>query len=245
MDNIAVITGAGSGIGRAIARELAGRGYSVVGIGRQSEPLETTGEGCADFTPIVADLSDPDQRTRVATELGTRNVRFLIHNAGRLEPVGDLGAVALAEWRAAMAINLEAPLFLTQAMLGSLYAGSRVLHISSGAAHRPIRGWGSYCLGKASTYMLYRLLAEELADRGIAVGSLRPGVVDTRMQAHIRSLSPAEFPDVERFRALKAEGKLVDPADVARFASRLLEGTDDAHFKAGEWDIRDHWEALD
>lgn len=139
---------------------------------------------------------------------------------------------------------MEAPLFLTQTLLPLFAPNARVLTISSGAAHRPLRGWGAYCATKAGAYMLYQLLAEELRDRDIAVGSLRPGVVDTPMQDHIRELSPADFPAVERFRALKAEGGLVDPSDVALFARRLLMLNDRARFSSGEWDIREHWEAL-
>jgi NAD(P)-dependent dehydrogenase (short-subunit alcohol dehydrogenase family) len=244
MGNVAVVTGAGSGIGRAAARELDAAGYAVIGMGRNRDSLEATSADCKDFTPMPADLADPNERARVASEVAHRSIGVVIHNAGRLEPVGDLAIVDLDQWRQAVAINLEAPLFLTQALIPTLSEDARILHISSGAAHRPVRGWGSYCIGKAGAHMVYRLLADELAEREIAVGSLRPGVVDTPMQSHIRDLPPEQFPEVERFRALKQEGALVAPGDVAYFARRLLELPDPMHFSSKEWDIRQHWDEV-
>jgi NAD(P)-dependent dehydrogenase (short-subunit alcohol dehydrogenase family) len=240
----AVITGAGSGIGRALARELAAHGHDVIAIGRHEDTLKATAHGHNGITPLAGDVGDPTERARIAHALSDRHLGFVVHNAGRLEPVGDLAKINLAEWRKTMAVNVEAPLFLTQALLELMSHGARVLHVSSGAAHRPTRGWGAYCATKASSYMVYRLLADELAQRGIAVGSLRPGVVDTPMQTHIRSLAVDQFPDVERFRALKRDGLLVAPEDVARFAYDLLVATSQEQFTRAEWDIREHWETF-
>eukprot|EP00957_Ditylum_brightwellii_P005530 424079-Ditylum_brightwellii.AAC.1 len=92
-----------------------------------------------------------------------------------------------------MAVNMEGPLFLTQALLPKLKAatttigGARVLHISSGASQKPYRGWGPYCTSKAGLNMIYRVLREELQPHNIHVGSVRPGVVDTPMQDQART----------------------------------------------------------
>jgi NAD(P)-dependent dehydrogenase (short-subunit alcohol dehydrogenase family) len=244
MGELAIVTGAGSGIGRALARELDSLGYSVVAVGRHRQTLESTAEGSRRVRPLIADVATVDGRVAVTEEVGNQRLAVLVHNAGRLEPVGDLAGIDHADWRQTMAVNLEAPLFLTQALLHALMEGGRVLHISSGAAHRAVRGWGAYGATKAGAYMVYRLLAEELGERGVHVGSLRPGVVDTPMQEHIRSLPVERFPDVGRFRALKEDGALVAPADVARFAARLLRDVSDERFRSGEWDIREHWHAL-
>jgi NAD(P)-dependent dehydrogenase (short-subunit alcohol dehydrogenase family) len=239
MNHVDVITGAGSGIGAALSRALLARGDAVIGVGRRADALRDTGAGAPGFQAVAADVSTPLGRDAVADAVAGRRVRYLVHNAGVLPPVGRLMDVDPEQWRYAQAVNVEGPLFLTQRLLPWL-PGGRVLHVSSGAAHRPVRGWGAYCTSKAALYMVYRLLAEELAGRGIAVGSLRPGVVDTPMQALIRGQSETDFPDVARFRALKTDAALTTPQRVAEFVLAVLERTDDGRFSAQEWDIREH-----
>jgi len=243
MDDVCVVTGAGSGIGRAMAAELAGRGMSVVGVGRHAETLAATGQSAGVFEPVVADLATVVGRAAVVEAVGDRAVRILIHNAGRLEPVGPLEGVSEEDWRLSFAINVDAPLFLTRALIPRL-SGGRVLHVSSGAAHRPVPGWGTYCATKAALHMVYGVLVQELSGRGIAVGSMRPGVVDTPMQERIRAQNPRDFPGVERFRELKRSGQLESPERVGRFAAALLLDVDADRFSSQEWDIREHGEML-
>lgn len=235
MKDLAVITGGGSGLGRAIAVELGRRGYPSLVVGRRAEPLEQTRRQTEAACDVVqADVATEEGRRAVLDAVGDRRVALLIHNAAVLTPVGPLATVSPAEWRQAMAINVEAPLFLTQALLPRL-GGGRILHISSGAAHNPLAGWGAYCVSKAALFMLYRMFNVELHD--VAVGSIRPGVVDTPMQALIREQAPERFPDVDRFRRLQAEGQLRSPADVASFIGWLLTETPSDAFAAEEWDI--------
>ena len=99
----------------------------------------------------------------------------------------------------------------------------RIVNISSGAARRPVSGWSAYCAAKAGLEMASRVVALEAGQRGLAieVASLAPGVIDTPMQATVRGASAEEFADVERFRAMKAEGVLRPAADVAADILRL------------------------
>jgi benzil reductase ((S)-benzoin forming) len=239
MSELVLITGGGTGLGRALANELAARGLPVLITGRRAEPLEATATASPRIEAVAADVATPGGRARVVAAVGARNVRFLVHNAGVLTPVGPLAKMELEAWRHAQAVNVEAPLFLTQALLPRLRGGGRVLHISSGAAHHGYAGWGSYCAGKAALHMLYEVWNLELAPDEFAVGSLRPGVVDTPMQALIRNQSPERFPAVERFRKLKEEGQLRSPEEVAAFAAWVLLETTASDFAAHEWDIGD------
>lgn len=241
MSEYAIVTGAGTGLGRAIALRLSAAGFPVLGVGRRVEPLEALADEAQERVYTVsADLGRPEGRQAVADALGAGDrVRFLVHNAGVLEPVGPLAQVSLKDWRYNQAINVEAPLFLTQLLLPQL-KGGRVLHISSGAAHRSIPGWGAYCTSKAALHMLYMVLRDELAEQDIAVGSLRPGVVDTPMQALIREQPRERFPAVERFRQLKATGALHDPDAVAAFVLHLLTAVDTEAFRAQEWEYDQH-----
>eukprot|EP00756_Hemistasia_phaeocysticola_P059909 Hpha_TRINITY_DN3695_c0_g1::TRINITY_DN3695_c0_g1_i2::g.1134::m.1134 len=139
-----------------------------------------------------------------------------------------------------MSINVDAPLFLTQALLPQLEAGGggRVLHVSSGAAQNAYPGWGAYCTSKAALNMMYRMLAKELSPRGVHVGSARPGVVATPMQEVVRSASAEAFPALPMFIEMHEKGQLLPPEDVGMFLEWLLVGTTPEEFQADEWDIR-------
>lgn len=239
-----LVTGGGTGLGRALALALAARGQRVIITGRRTEPLKETAGAAPEgrVLPVAADVAQEHDRRRirqVVDEHAVGGLRYLIHNAGTIEPIGPLGRIEPEQWRANQAVNVEGPLFLTQVLLPRLQSGSRILHISSGAAHSPIPGWGAYCTAKAALHMLYQCLDGELRDRGVRVGSLRPGVVDTPMQAQIRASSEGAFPLVERFRALYREGELRAPEVVADFTCWVLEATDDERYAASEWNIAD------
>lgn len=238
----ALITGASSGIGQALSWELARRGLYVLGVGRRLEALEETRARDAEHIRIVqADLASPEGWDAVAGALPAQEpIRWIVHNAATLEPIGPLATVSLPDWRMHMAVNLEAPLFLTQRLLDRMPVGGRILHISSGAAHRPYMGWGAYCVSKAALHMLYRCLDQELAPRGIRVGSARPGVVDTPMQARVRATPETLFPARARFIGYYERGELLKPSTVARFLAWLLLSVDPDTFAAQEWDIREH-----
>lgn len=237
MKDLAIITGGGTGLGRAIAVELSQRGYPLLIVGRRPGPLQETagliGERCE---TVTADIATEAGRAAVEAAVGERPAAILVHNAAVLTPVGPLARVDAAAWRQAMEINLNAPLFLTQALLPRLHGG-RILHISSGAARSPLAGWGAYCVSKAAFYMLYQMLNTEHSD--VATGSVRPGVVDTPMQELIRSQDAADFPAVERFRQLHQSGQLRSPAEVANFIGWVLTETSDPAYRQHEWDIND------
>jgi NAD(P)-dependent dehydrogenase (short-subunit alcohol dehydrogenase family) len=165
--------------------------------------------------------------------------------------------------RQAMSINCEAPFFLTAALYPFMVAKEdgipgRVLHVSSGAAHRPIMGWSVYCITKAAFYQSYKALQLEFqqAHGGrVVVGSFKPGVVDTPMQGVIRDASAAAMPTVSTFQKLKESMQqeraasnrarpppsdaLDTPENVAHFAEFLLLGTSDDEFGMEDHDIRD------
>ncbi|THF63178.1 SDR family NAD(P)-dependent oxidoreductase [Pseudothauera nasutitermitis] len=240
MSALAIVTGAGSGIGEALSARLVERGDTVLAIGRRPAPLQALAERHRGRVETLAlDVGAEDAPQRVLAALGGRAPARVVHNAGVLAPAGPLTEVERADFTAHLQTNLLAPLFLTQALLPVLAPGARILHISSGAAHHPLAGWGPYCVSKSALHMLYQCWREELRERGILVGSARPGVVDTPMQAQIRKLAEADFPDVEAFRQLKANGQLATPDTVARFLCWLLFDADAARFSERENDIRD------
>jgi NAD(P)-dependent dehydrogenase (short-subunit alcohol dehydrogenase family) len=239
-----LITGGGTGIGRALAKRFADKGWLVTIVGRRVELLqEVAQEHPNKITSISADVGKIQDREKiVAKAKGTLDL--LVHNAAVLGPVGPILDQSPEDWRTHMATNVEGPLFLTQAFLPNLVENSRVVHISSGAAHQSIPGWGMYCTSKAALLMLGQLLKGELAQRNIWLGSVRPGIVDTPMQAEIRALEPENFPMVEQFRQYKATGALVTSELVAQYLEWLLLEVSGPQLGEREWDIRDaEWQS--
>jgi benzil reductase ((S)-benzoin forming) len=214
-----VVTGTSRGLGAAFASQLRGReGVQLLTIARRE-------------ADIVEDLGTLEGARAAAEALEARlrdarpSKAVLINNAGVVEPVGFLDAVDVEALARNLQVNLVAPLMLMRAFLAGTrgVALRRIINISSGAGRRPIAGWSAYCAAKAGLDMATRVVAEEALARGEAIEavSLAPGVIDTPMQAVVRGASADAFPDVERFRAMKSEGALRPPAEVAADILRL------------------------
>ena len=236
----ALITGGGSGIGAALAVHLAERGLDVIVAGRRPAVLdEVCGRAPERIVPAVADIATAAGREALLTAAGDARLDHLVHNAGVLSPVAPVGDIDAEALRENLAVNVEAPLLLTQTLLPRLADPARVLLVSSGAAHHPIAGWSAYCTAKAGLAMLGECLNLELNGRGVLTATARPGVVDTPMQAEIRDLDEADFPGVRRFRELHANGELRDPGEVAAFLAWLLLECGPGAYPSREWDIDD------
>ncbi|MFI1169806.1 SDR family NAD(P)-dependent oxidoreductase [Streptomyces sp. NPDC020801] len=178
-----IVTGGGTGIGRATAWAFAEQGADVLVTGRTSSSLAGTAKGHAAIRTLTADLADPDA-PRLIVEAALREF-------GRIDVLVNNAAVAryagLADTTDAMALeqvrtNLLAPLGLTRCALEALEAaGGTVVNVSTAGA-RGSRAWpdnGVYGASKAALDFLTRTWAVELAPRGIRVAGIAPGVVDT------------------------------------------------------------------
>lgn len=239
-----VITGGGSGIGQSLAYALVARNCSVLIIGRRESALVQT----AAFSPLihyfVADLSTEEGCKTVVEHLNQHDsIQGLIHNAGSIEPIAPIAAINTLAWQKNLATNLMAPLFLTQLLLNRLKKG-RVLHIGSGAAYFPIKGWSAYCVSKAALSMLTRCWQLECEDTAFA--SVMPGIVDTDMQALIRDAQCMDETKHDFFNTLYQNRLLLSPETVALFLCWLLLDLDHDQFISKEWDIYDkqhhaHW----
>ncbi len=243
----AVVTGAGSGIGRAVALELSEEPVTVLAIGRRAAALEETARlARGHVVPLSVDVASEVDRNAVDAALGGgARVRYLVHGAG-VQLIERVAALRPDPWRALMAINLDARLFLTQTLLSKLAGGGRVLFVGSRSAARPRKGAAAYCTAQAACWMLQECLKLELAERGIRVALAIPGGVDTPMLRQAMGADPDVFPDQAEYVTAARAGKLVAPAIVGRFYRWLLTRTDDERYSARPWDIRDethhrHW----
>ncbi len=229
---VALVTGAGRGVGRATALELAQRGADVAMVARSVEEIEATAtavreRGRRAFAHPV-DLSDMDAARGLvpAVEEALGPVAILVNNAGVVGPFGPSWELEAAEWERALIVNLAAPFLLTRAVLpGMIEAGwGRIVNVSSGAARNPLPRFGAYSSSKAGLDMLTRQLAAELTDTGVVVTTIYPGVVDTVMQAHIRSQADDTLgiATAQQFRRLHTEGILRPPEQSAQLIAAVI-----------------------
>ncbi len=194
---VVIITGAGSGIGRAAAIELAARGYTLALAGRRIESLEETARlAPAEAVMISADIGDPDDARMIADSTIERFGRIdaLVNNAGHApmlsieattpEILGEVFAVnAIGP---AMLIAACWPVFKRQHDAGTSHAlGSRIVNISSLATDDPFPGLFAYASAKASVNLMARSCAKEGAEIGVRAFAVAPGAVETAM---LRSL---------------------------------------------------------
>jgi NAD(P)-dependent dehydrogenase (short-subunit alcohol dehydrogenase family) len=243
----ALITGAGRGIGRAVALGLGGAGARVVLLARTPGQLEETrdllrlqGVPAGRVSVLPADLAEEEDRGRaVAAALAAGRVDILVNNAAMVEPLGPTAGIKAADLRLAFEVNVVAPAALTASVLpGMLAAGwGRVVNVSSAIAASPagmIRG-NAYATTKAALEAHTVNLAAELRGTGVTVNAYRPGGVDTAMQAWIRRQDPERIGAGlhERFNRNYAEGSLITPEHSAAVLLARLGGDDTGAI----WDV--------
>lgn len=229
MTTLTVVTGGSAGLGRALLA-AAPEGHRV-DVSRSGPP-----PGVDEH--LAADLSDPTSwpsvqvavERLVAREPWSRIV--LIHNAGTLDPIGFAAEVDATRYASNVLLNSAAAQVIGAGFLAAVRdvdARRELVQISSGAARTAYPGWSSYGAAKAAVDQWVRAVGLEQQQRGgVRVLSIAPGVVATGMQERIRSTDARDFPNVERFHALAAEGRLADPADVASRLWAVLDAAEDA-----------------
>lgn len=208
---VALITGGGSGIGRATARELGSRGWFVAVSGRRNDKLLEAIAPLADHgLAVEGDVAvESDARTMVERTVESfGQLDLLVNNAAVYGPAPQIEDTAEA-WRRHFEINLHAPWLLCRLAYPYLRkSGSAVvINVLSTLGHRAMAGLSAYCTSKAALDMLGRCLALEWAADGIRVNSVSPGVIDT----------PIHEPGVaESMAAAHPLGRVGQPEDVAR-----------------------------
>lgn len=229
----ALVTGAGRGIGRAIAVGLARSGARVAALARSTDQIEETvaliRDAGGDALAIAADVADEAATTaalaRIVDEYGP--VEVLVNNAAVVWPLGASRTVDPAGWAAAIAVNVTAAARLDFAVLpGMLDRGwGRIVNLSSAVVGRPASmiGGNAYVTSKAAVEAHSVNLAAELDGTGVTVNVYRPGMVDTAMQAWIRDQDGTGFPALhERFHYMHQEGLLISPEEsVAALLPRI------------------------
>ncbi|MBL0121870.1 MAG: SDR family NAD(P)-dependent oxidoreductase [Betaproteobacteria bacterium] len=240
--NLYFVTGTTKGLGAALRDELIRDPDNlVIGVSRAPASSIAPINLHADFTDI-ASIGPAFSACEAYLKGRNFDLAVLFNNAGVVVPVDTFDQLDPMETADNVNINLVAPMVLTRLFANAtrMCAKQRlVVNISSGAAKRPIAGWSVYCASKAGLEMATRAAAMEAAssDSSLAICSLAPGVVDTPMQAQVRGATEREFPDVARFRAMKADGVLRDAVAVARDMIKLIK--EGKLTNGGNFDIRE------
>jgi 3-oxoacyl-[acyl-carrier protein] reductase len=233
---VAVVTGGGRGIGRGIVGELAALGLDVV-VNYRSDAAaaaESCGEaerrGAGRAIALPADVADPGQGRRLLEQTLDRfgRVDLWVNNAGIAPEVRlDVLETTPASWDRVLATNLRGPFFLTQAvaraMLDLLAAGTiadpQIIFITSISSDTASVNRAEYCVAKAGLSMVAQVFAVRLAEQGIRVHEVRPGLIATDMTAGAR-----EAYDLRIAAGLVPIRRWGTPADVGRAVAALASG---------------------
>jgi NAD(P)-dependent dehydrogenase (short-subunit alcohol dehydrogenase family) len=185
----AIITGASRGLGLALARALAHRGWTLAIDARGGRELELAAAELSELTEVTAvagDVSDPWHREVLLARAGTP-IDLLVNNASLLKgpsadpraPQPELIRYPISDLQRVLAVNVIAPLALIQSVLPSMPDGAAVINITSDAAVEPYEGWGGYGTSKAALDQLTAILAAE--QPRLRVYTADPGDMRTRM----------------------------------------------------------------
>ena len=235
-ERVALVTGAGRGIGRGITMALAEQGWAVAinYRGNAEAALETVklvkeagGQGLA----IQANVAEAPDRDRLVNETLAHfgQIDLLVNNAGMAPRVRtDILEVGEASYDEVMTVNLKGPFFLTQivarVMIDQLQRGlgkaPKIINIGSLSAYTSSPNRPEYCLSKAGLSMMTALYADRLAEYGIYVYEVRPGIIETDMTSVVK----------DKYNKLIGEGltpirRWGQPDDVARAVVAIAEGS--------------------
>lgn len=190
-DTVAIVTGAGRGLGEAVALRFAREGARLVLCGRHAPAVERVAQQIrrakGDAVAIKADVSlehDVDRLAKTALKTFGR-IDALVNNAGVLTPKGPLQHVRAAEWDAVMAANVRGPFLCMRAALPAMLAqrSGSIMTVSSGAGKREAPLWGPYAVSKFAVEGLTLVAAGETRGAGVRVNAVNPGALRTAMRA--------------------------------------------------------------
>jgi NAD(P)-dependent dehydrogenase (short-subunit alcohol dehydrogenase family) len=224
MPQIAVVTGAGTGVGRAVAVELARAGWQLALAGRRAEPLHETAAlaGGAGAAVIPTDVTDPAAVDALFGEVAERFGRLdlLFNNAGGFGPAVPVEELAVADWRAVVDLNLTGAFLCAQAafrqMKGQRPQGGRIINNGSISAHVPRPHSVAYTATKHAVTGLTKSLSLDGRPYRIAVGQLDIGNAATDMTAAMSA-------GVRQADGRIAAEPTMDVADVARTVRHMAE----------------------
>ena len=230
MSRHALITGAGTGIGEAISRQLHREGHAVTLVGRRSEPLEALSQalGKQSFA-VTGDVTD---RSEIESAFEAAKVQFgdveILVNCAGMAPTAPFHRVDFADWQRTMDVNVNGVFHCTQLALESMLENNwgRVVNIASVASLRGFPYVSGYCASKHAVLGMTRALALEVATQGITVNAVCPGYADTDIVRNaiagiVSKTGRTEADAMQHFTESNPQGRLVEVTEVASAVSWL------------------------
>ena len=226
---VAVVTGSSRGIGKGIAEELLKKGFDVILTARnkteQVDELSEKYQGKVNF--VSADISDEEDVKKLVsfTEEKFGKIDLLVNNAGVApRERKDILEISREDFDYLLDINLKGTFFVTQKFVPLLTKNekSRIVNISSMSAYTASVNRGEYCISKAGISMITKLFAARLAEYGVSVLEIRPGIIETDMTAKVK----------EKYEKLISEGitpikRMGQPEDIGKCVASIAEGNFD------------------
>jgi NAD(P)-dependent dehydrogenase (short-subunit alcohol dehydrogenase family) len=207
---VALITGAGRGIGRACARALAEKGYRLALLARSEPELEETKTQCGQGLVLPTDVTDADAVDRAIQTIDQmfRRIDAIVHCAG-LAPVKTIAEMSVEQWQAVLNTNLSAAFYLCKSAW-PIFARQKsgvVVNVSSAAARDPFPGFAAYGAAKAGINLFGLSAAREGAAIGVRVHTIAPAAVETAMFRSI--LTPEQYPTEKTLKPQEVAGVIV------------------------------------
>jgi sepiapterin reductase len=223
MAKLALLSGGSKGLGAALCAHYLAQGYEVREFSRSGKSSQS----------VSVDLADPQGASLIFDQAFSLLARqsyeeiVAINNAATLYPIGPASAKDAADIASNIQINITGSAVFASRVVAAFQQHAcpkTIVNISSGAALKAYAGWSLYCMAKAGTEAFFRCVAVEQEQEAhpFRLLNIGPGVIDTDMQAAIRSASKQDFPQIDRFLELKRTGSLRSPAEVATLIADIV-----------------------
>jgi 3-oxoacyl-[acyl-carrier protein] reductase len=231
---VALIVGAGRGIGEAIALRFGAEGARLILAARSTRELETVAEkvkaagGTAEYVAAdVAVTGDVSRLVQKSVESFGR-IDILVNAAGIYGPIGRVWEIDANEWMHTFSVNLFGCFLLCQAVLPHMIrtGGGKIINFSGGGATSPLSRFSAYGVSKAAVVRLTETLAEEVKEFNIQVNAIAPGAVDTKLQDSVLAAGEKAGDLLQRIRRLRETGEGGTPREVPAELAVFLASAD-------------------
>jgi NAD(P)-dependent dehydrogenase (short-subunit alcohol dehydrogenase family) len=246
-DKVAIITGAGRGLGRSVALAFGRQEAKVVLAARSKEEIDHLADQLQslrkDAIAIPTDVSDEDQVDRLVKRTleiyGT--VDILVNNAGARGPIGPIHNTSLSDWERVLRVNLTSAFLCSKAVLPTMMEKKegKIINVATTMTLRP--NLTPYMVAKAGLIHFTKQLSRELKEYNIQVNVIHPGVMDTRMQEELRKAGTKAI-GTDMFERLKEEGILKSPDEPAKLilflASKAADGINGEYLSFDDKEVK-------
>ncbi|WP_416695879.1 SDR family NAD(P)-dependent oxidoreductase [Candidatus Pseudothioglobus sp. Uisw_050_01] len=237
LKNLYIITGASSGLGASISKQLAKKNNHLIIIARNKKRLLELKSFCISLGATVdmhtIDLSKFESSVELEVIFSEINWEgfsnhLLINNASTISPISRLDEVKMDEITNIISLNLTSSIILSKFFMAyskkSNSMNSMILNISSGVSLNPVEGWGLYCISKSALNMLTAVIVSDTNSWKYPVKSvsINPGPLDTEMQEEIRQSNAEQSPLKNKFVEMFNKGELLSPIVVANKIIKLV-----------------------